>query len=303
MNASRQISPGGVETPILPRGDTTEQPLLVILATMAFLAGVTLMVTLMGFRTSASWKADLTQTATVQIYANAEDDRGELIAESRAIIAQVWRGSEISPLTDDESRELLQPWLGDLDLPDDLPVPILLRVKLSGESAVDIALLKVRLTEAGIDADIDDHTRWRDSMSRTWRALQLCMGIIMIMVLIASMAIASFAAQSVLRSRHVIIDVLSQVGATDRYISRLFWVRFLVYGLRGALAGAVGALLFLFLFSTLRGSLSAGFLPALNLQISDIFWLVIMVIIMGIITALTAARTVRTQLRKARRLS
>lgn len=291
------------DTPLLPTGEAIERPLMVIMATMAFLASLTLMLTLMGFRTSHVWQTDLERTATVQIYTADGQTRDEVISQARIIVAQRLPGSEVKPLSQDEAQSLLRPWLGNLELPDDLPLPIMLRLTTSGENALDAAGLQTAFEEAGLETDVDDHARWGESLLRTWRAVQIGMLTIIIIVISASMAVATFAAQSVLRARQNIIDVLKQVGASDRFIVRLFWTRFLGFGLKGAFIGALAALLFLFAFTALKGSLASGFLPALSLQISDLLWLGALTVVMGIITGLTAGLAARTGLRRDRRLS
>lgn len=290
------------DTPLLPTGEAIERPLIIIMATMAFLASLTLMLTLMGFRTSHVWQTDLARTATVQIYMADSDTRESVIGQARIIVAQNLPGSEVEPLSQGEAQSLLRPWLGNLELPDDLPLPIMLRLTTNGENVLNPVALQAAFEEVGLETDVDDHARWGEGLLRTWRAVQIGMLMIIIIVISASMAVATFAAQSVLRARQNIIDVLQQVGASDRFIIRLFWTRFLGFGLKGAFVGALSALLFLFAFTALKGSLASGFLPALNLQISDLLWLGVLTVIMGVITGLTAGFAARSGLRRERRL-
>lgn len=290
------------ETPLLPKGEAVERPLMVIMTTMAFLASLTLMLTLMGFRTSHAWQSDLEKTATIQVYVSATQDTERALADARTIIATKLPGSVVKPLSASDAKELLRPWLGDLSLPVDLPLPIMLSLTDIPDASFDAQSLKSALADGGLDADVDDHNRWGESLMRTWRAVQIGMSVIIVIVMTASMAVATFAAQSVLRARQNIIYVLKQVGASDRFIVRLFWTRFLGFGLKGAFVGALTALLFLFVFTALKGSLTSGFLPALTLQVSDLIWLGVLTLVMGIITALTAGWAARSGLRRSERI-
>ena len=59
---------------------------------------------------------------------------------------------EIKPFTKDESAKLLEPWLGSGLSFDDLPVPRVIVARIKPGTALDLAALRSRVTQAGADA-------------------------------------------------------------------------------------------------------------------------------------------------------
>lgn len=287
--------------PILPRNAGEERPLFVIMATMAFLASLTLLLALSGVQASKNWQADVKRALTVQILPSETQSADEIRKAGRDIVKSVLPRSRVTPLSDQAARDLLRPWIGDLALPEDIPVPIILKVDTGTDGAVDVAALTSAFETAGLQTEVDDHKRWGDNIRRTWRALHMgLLGIIMI-VLAASGAVASYATHAVLRSRQTIIEVLAHVGAPDRFIITLFTRRFSGLGLKAAIVGGAGALLFLIIFSGLTASFAKDILPDIRVGLGDILSVACLALIMAVISGGVAALTTSYKLRRDRR--
>ncbi len=291
------------DTPLLPRRASEERPLFIIMATMAFLAGLVLLISLVGLRATQSWQSDLARTLTVQVFPDGTTRSDELTARASEILTAQLPESRVAVMREAEARALLKPWLGDLELPQEIELPTLLRVDTGTDKPVDIVKLEEDFQNAGIDSDIDDHSRWGQNIRRTWRAVQVGMGGIILIVLGASAAVASYATHSVLRIRRTIIDVLAHVGAPDKYIITLFTRRFTAIGFVAALAGALSALLCLILFSAVTTTASVDVLPILSLTFPDLVILTVLVVVLSLISGLTAGVTTFIKLRRDRRAS
>lgn len=289
------------ETPLLPRRAREERPLFIILTAMAFLAGLTLLIFMTGLRASQSWQNDLARTMTVQILHNGDQNASDLSTQARNIVTDIMPDSRVSVMSPEESRALLSPWIGELDLPEDIPLPVVIKIKRSSDQPANVEALQNALMAAGLRADIDDHTRWGQNIRRTWRAVQIGMGAIIFIVLSASAAVAAYATRSVLRVRQTIIDVLAHVGAQDRYIAGLFIHRFLGLGLAAAITGGVAALLSLILFASVTKSYAVDILPVTGLRLPDILALAALILTLGLISAGTAGWTTISKLRRDRR--
>ena len=289
------------DIPLLPRRAGEERPLLVIMAIMACLASLTLLFSLTGFRTSQNWQADNARALTVQIL--PDDGSENHILEASDIIKKILPGAQVTPIGAREARKLLGPWIGDVDLPEDLPLPILLKVKAATPREADLNTLKMAFSRAKIETIIDDHSRWRENIRKTWQTVQVAMWGIIMLVMAASAAIIYYATRSVLRSRQTIINVLIHVGAPDRYIVRLFTQRFFSLGLKAAIIGALSALLGIILFSARTKTMAADILPHTGLHLTDMVWLAGLISGFALLSGLTAIFTTRALIRKDRQTS
>ncbi len=276
-------------TPILPKGHGEERPLFVIMAIMAFLASLSLVLVLMGLRQSASWQNDLKSAATVQIIGEDTISDADKAADILRTLSSV---RSVDILSEAEGRTLLNPWIGELDLPNDITVPALIRLEID-DTTFDPVEIERRLITAGIEATVDNHRQWSKNLSSTWNRVRLALFSLLAIILCATVAISTFATRSVLQVRRNIILVLGQVGATDSFIGGLFVKRFLGLGFKAAITGIIFALIFVGIFMLWQnmGTDETGL--KIKVEFSDILWLIALAFVMGAISALTAGAAAR----------
>ena len=275
--------------PLFPPHARADRPLFVVMMIMVFLACIAAMGAQRSYKAAGDWGRGLSQSATVQL--KAEDVATALpILESQTGIA------EARIISEAESKELLRPWLGRAVLPDDLPVPYLIDLRLTNDKDFDARKTRRALEGAGIEAVVDDHQRWSRDVARTARAVQLLAMMALAFLITAAIATAIFATQAGLVARKGIIDVLTQIGARDRYIARLFTQRFGWLGLLSGIAGAILAGLLFIILSLVSGQGSDGLLPRLSMGQFDLWILFLTPILSAIICAISAGRTVRRTL-------
>ncbi len=281
-------------TPILPKGHREERPLFVIMAVMSFLATLTLLLVLMGIRQSASWQNDLQSAATVQVMTPAGGDVAVDILRQQPGV----RAAEL--LDAQENRNLLAPWIGTAELPEDLIIPELVRLEID-RSNFDHKQIWNALAEQNIDVIVDDHQQWSRNLSSTWSRIRLFLFSLLAIILMATVAISSFATQSVLQARQNIINVLGQVGAEDGFIARLFVSRFLSIGFKAAISGMVLAVGFFALFMIFQNWGTDEHGMKVKIEISDLIWLILLALIMGTISAVTAGISAGRSIQRAER--
>lgn len=300
MSGSQALSP---DIPLLPKRSGEERPLLIILAIMACLASLTLILSLSGFRASDNWQDDNARALTIQIMPSGGVDASAQLPGAIRIISSVLPGAEAVPIDADAAQKLLKPWIGEIDLPEDLPLPVLLKVEMAPGAVTDISVLKQAFSRANIDALIDDHSRWRGDIRKTWQTVQTGMWGVIMLMMGASAAIICYATRSVLRSRQTIINVLSHVGAPDTYIINLFTRRFFGLGFKAGLIGAVAALAAVIVFSARTKTMAADILPHTGIHLTDLFWLAGLIGAFAMLSGLTAVLTTRALIAADRRPS
>ncbi len=298
-DANEAAAPPLPAASLLPNQPHADRPLFFVMMIMVFLACLAAIATHVSYRAASDWSADLTGTSTLQIMPGSNGDISESdIERALSILRQTPDIRRAEHIDDDKAFALLQPWLGNIALPEELPVPTLIDIELRQAGQIDGALIESQLQQAGIVAQLDDHRRWSKDIAQTSRAAQLIALTALILLVCAAIATAGFATQSGLTARRTIIDVLSKVGATDTYIARLFTTRFAWIGLKAGVSGALLAGFLALIFWLISGKGSSELMPGLNLTMFDLLMLSLAPFIAAIVCALSARRTVLKTLKR-----
>lgn len=221
---------------LLPPDHAHDGPLFFVITTIVFLASLAAVAAQVSMANANHWRAQLKTEMTVQVLSGDAAD-----AKTAAEALRTLKGIESVRIADRaDARKLLEPWLGADNIPDDLPIPLLVYVKLDPRHPPLASDVEARLRASGVETSVDDHQRWAAGLTRAARTVQmLAFGIFSILVA-AAIAVTGFATRTGLAARRDLVDVLHLVGAKDGAIARLFAGRFLMLGLK---AGVVGTLL------------------------------------------------------------
>lgn len=285
--------------PLLPHDRQHNRPLRVVLTIMAFLTAIACVLTAMSFRSVAVWKTRITQSATVQIMDVAPADREMMTSQALKLLETEPDISQINVMSQPQSKALLRPWLGDVDLPPDLPLPILITVDIQEGQTLDTGELAARLEADGIKARVLDNRHYSRQIRKTARTIQATMLLILGLVLASAIGISMYATQSALITHKKIITVLTQIGATHLYIIRLISGRFFTHGLIAGAAGTGLAVILTFIFSILTFSAeSASIFGQFRLTETDVLRFLVLPVVFALFCAATAAITCRSILEK-----
>jgi len=280
------------EAPLLPSRLRNARALWVVLIIMSMLAGCALLFARGSMRLSGDWQSQLTDTLTVQVMLDDAEAWTEQTNLARSTLASALPGVDIDILPQSEARELLQPWLGNAELPDNLAVPGL--ISLTGEN-MSLALVRSSLDAAGVVANIDDNKRYANQLRGTAKRL-VGIGLgTLLLILLAGLSVNIFATRAAMTSQKEIIRVLVQVGASDKFIARLFIGQAFR---RGALGASLGLGLAALVWSILSITGDWGGLGWTGISASfvDIVWLLGLGILFALICAAAAGLTSVKQL-------
>lgn len=259
---------------------------------MAMLAGCALLFARGSMRLSGDWQAQLSDTLTVQVMLESSEDWDAQTRRAGAALADAAPGADIELVSQEDAKALLRPWLGNASLPDDLPVPGL--INLTGQN-ISAAQIQTALDGAGITANVDDNSRYADQLRGTARRL-VGIGLgTLLLILIAGLSVNIFATRAGMTAQKDIIRVLVQVGASDKFIARLFVGQALR---RGALGAAIGLSLATLLWMILSITNDWGALgwTGLGSGLKDLIWLLALGVIFALICAAAAGVTAARQL-------
>lgn len=267
---------------------------------MAFLAALALLFSLSADRLRKNWQDELELTATVQIMVETQELRETNIQTALDALKADLPDATIAIVSEDKAKELLRPWLGNIDLPDDLPLPALLSISADANERINPDKLVSRLNDEGIIAEVDDHSRWSEQIGRSGRGIKAAALALLVLIFGASIAVSVFATQAALSAQRDVIRVLVQVGAEDRFISKLFIRQAGLRGLKGGAIGAIFGAVVGFVY-VMRRATETALLPELTLRWTDMIFLLGLIICFALICAITAGLTSYHILRSERR--
>lgn len=279
---------------VVPPSGYTALLTVLTAAAMAFLAVFAMALAFATGRLADRWTDALAQTATIRISAPAD----QIDAQTARVIEVLSTTPGVDfarALTADETRALLEPWIGP-DLPvDDLPIPQLIEVTES-ETGFDAEGLRLRLKAEAPGATLDDHARWRRPLVASAERIRT-LGIVSLILIGGAMAaMITLAAQAALAANAQVIRVLRLVGARDRYIARAFVRRF---GIRAFAGATIGTAIGMSAIALLPSAADEGaFLTGLGFQGLEWFRPLLIAPLAGLValaaTRFAAFRTLRT---------
>ncbi|AXS42323.1 ABC transporter permease [Breoghania sp. L-A4] len=210
---------------------------------MAFLACITVGAVTIVREAAHDWQNDLVREVTVQIRPVDGVDMVREIDKTIALVQEFPGVGAVRALSDEETKALLQPWLGaGLDL-DTLPVPRIVTVELNAPGMVDFAEMRRTIGAEIEGGSFDDHSVWTGRLAKMAGAVVYGGFAILVLVMTAMVLSVVFATRSAMAGNREVVEVLHLVGAEHDFIAREFQRHFLMLGLKGGLIGGVAATL------------------------------------------------------------
>ena len=195
--------------------------------------------------------ATMASKATVQIIEPNERLRNEQKRAAIARLETIRQVRAITPVPDNQARALLEPWLGQGGLTNDIPVPSLIDIEF--DAPPDAALLdsvRAQLRDVAPATRLDSQTRLIEPIAALMRwMVWLALGVVLLLVFTTSATVV-LAARSALNSHRMTIDTVHLLGGTDRQIARLFQRRIALDTLFGATIGFAAGIALILLFGT-----------------------------------------------------
>ncbi len=287
------------------KGDSTSLFLQVIISIAVFIFAITLSGVLSINSILENWNQSILGSLTVQVMpindANQEKAAAETLAyQEKAIeFLQTVEGViKVTPLDDEQLKNLIQPWLGDGVNIENLPMPRIIDVKLASDAEIDFAKLAQDLATASPQASLDNHKLWLSKLIRFADGLKLIALTVLLLVTAISAGAIFYTTQMSLGLHRYIIEILHIMGAKDAYVAQQYAKRMAFLGLTGGLFGLLFAIPIIFFIGSLATQIEGGIISEANLSIGD--WIMILILplfAMGI-SMFTAYYTVKRTLQK-----
>ncbi|WMS43249.1 hypothetical protein RDV64_02270 [Acuticoccus sp. MNP-M23] len=226
--------------PIVDPRSVAGRGLTAVIAIMTFVCALLFGAAVLIEEAAEVWAGEVRQDISVTILP-LDGDPVERRVERAAQILRTTPGlDDVDALSAGEAEALLSPWLGsdaDFSL---LPIPRLVTANRTGPLDGD-ALRSALAAVPG--TSLDDHRDW--SARLEGMAATVSAGAIgaLVLMLVATVLSIVFATRAAIATNAGTVEVLSMLGADDRFIQRAFRGRFLRIGVRGAGIGLAAALI------------------------------------------------------------
>jgi cell division transport system permease protein len=281
---------------MLPLRSKQDGPLFFVIAIIVFLACVSALITRAAFVSAQHWRADLNGAMTVQI--KDATDQAIKVRRAQEVLGALKGIRTVTVYDRAYAVNLLEPWLGKGNIPDDLPLPVILAIDLDPQAPASKNAISLALSAADIRAEVDDHQRWSGQMNRAAGFVQSFAIVALALLISAGIAVTGFATRASLAARRDVVNTLHLAGAYDRFIAQEFERRFGALGLRAGLTGAVlgGAAIAMAQWLTSGGE--GLLIPVFRLDLTGLGILVLAPVLTAFFGALTARMTVLSNLRE-----
>lgn len=291
---------------IVPPQAVAGRALTLVVAIMSFLACLTVGAVSVVWEAADAWQNDLVREITIQIRPTEGVDMLREIDKAVALAQEFPGIDSVRAMSDAETKELLEPWLGEGLQLDGLPVPRLIQITIGDPAALDLAQLRLMVSETVTGASVDDHSIWTSRLSAMAGAVVVGGFAIMVLVLGSMVLSVVFATQAAMAGNKDVVSVLHFVGAEDSFIAREFQRHFLVLGLKGGVSGGVAAILSFLLIDlfTRQSSGQAGtdqvsaLFGGVSVSLPGYLGVFGVVFLVAILTALTSGLAVKAHLAK-----
>lgn len=282
---------------ILPRDLGIARYMPWILAIMVFLAVMAATGGLVLFRAVDAWSTDLGSALTVEVagLGEARQASGEALLTALGSSPVVRETRLIAP---EEVAGLLQPWLGKGGLVDELPLPLLIDVRLTEPGAEAVGQLVQLVESVAPGSSVDDHALWLGQLNRISRSVQLLALGIVLMVGAATVLAVLFGTQAAMAAHRDIIELVHLMGAQDSMIAGRFQWLAVAMSVRGGLVGLALAVLSLFALSLALGPGLQMVFEGPMFEGSDLLLVSLLPFAAGLVAAVTARITVQRALRR-----
>lgn len=259
-----------------------------VIAVMVFLAGLAMLVALGLQMTARTWHQGLAQSLTVQVINADSTARGKEVAAALAELRKTPGVASAEEETGEEVAALLEPWLGKGNVGPDLPIPALIDVQVADGQSVDVSALGAALVKVAPSARVDAHERWLADLLVLMRIVQWVGGMIVALVGLATVAIIIFATRAGLATHRETVEIVHMMGAKDSTIAGAFQWRFLWVGVKGAIIGLAALGAGMGIVHLINQRLEGALLPQLVPPPEVLASLLILPIVAGLLTMLTA---------------
>ncbi len=274
--------------------DAGSRLLSLVMAAMVFLAVLALAGAFILDHSLATWRAGIAGRLTVEI----TPGKNAAVRAAVSILRADPAVAEAKPLRTSDIEALLRPWLGAGPLPQDIPVPRLISVRLKAGARLDTTALRDALRAKVPGVRLDDASLWLKPLARFIHVAEIVSAVVVGLIALATVMMVVFATRAGLAVHREVIELLHLMGARDSYIARQFARHTFKLSALGAVLGVAGAGAILWFLGRIAALVELPVPPAV--RFSRVGWAALAAVpVLAVLLAVwTARHTVRRTLKR-----
>ena len=246
--------------------------LLLITALMVFIATLALVCVFSVDKLFDSWNKDLSGQMTVQVLPFKSNTNKSILSKELfknkvdntvVLLKSKSELSSVEIISDDKVNSLLSPWLGSGIENIEIPLPILIDVKINNSKInignYDVKKLEQELNDKIGAINIEDHKKWVSDLKNVKNAVQFLAYFILVAIIITTSITVMYTTRAAFKAQRASIEVFHLMGAFDDFIAKQFASAVFKLTLSGAfiglfLFGLIGFVI-LFMVDGLKGTI------------------------------------------------
>lgn len=186
------------------------------------------------------WDTGVGHTMTIQLPENNNKKNNAVeLQEVLSVLASNKKIKRYEVISDQRTKELLAPWLGNIEKLDILPIPSLIDIEIIPGANLQAEDLQAAIRNKVPKVVVDDHRVWLLRLIKLIRTIELVTFITLGFILLALVGTIIFVTRTSLEVHRDVIEVLHLIGAQDTYIAKQFAGRAMVMAFRGAVLGII----------------------------------------------------------------
>ena len=240
------------------------------------------------------WSDGIDDSMIVQVVIDENLDREanqDTLNRTLMILNQTQGIKKAVLVNNDDTMDMLEPWLGSGIMTSELPIPNLIQVEKDNDYEINMDLLKDELQQISPNILIDDYADWREKISNIVSNINnFIYSLIFLTLASTALLVITLTRGLMLVNTHT-LNMLILMGATDKFIMNDFvWgsVRLI---LKSSVMGFVFGVIFVNLMFLIND---------FDLEISTLNWVATFMIVplVFVLGFMTSSITVRMTLRK-----
>lgn len=273
--------------------------LLILMGLMAFLLMLTLAASFVLMAMNDRWSDGLENKATVEV--EAQDQGGATLSQeevdsityrTQQYLADYPGVSSAQTMAKEDILALVSPWLGNNIGLENVPIPGLISVTFNEGADIDTDALSNALKKIATQIRLDTHQGWLENVLQFTGALQLAALAMTFVITVTTIVAVSGAIHSRMAVYREELELLHLMGASNSYIYKQLQRYAFLTILKGATVGMILGWVMIVVSGWLAGRMNVSLLPDFSMDIVQIFFLLLLPIIIALIGMVTARQTV-----------
>lgn len=228
------------------------------------------------------------QSGKVLVQIPAQEKQAAMTANVKQILESSSLVKKVELIGESQIKKQMQPWLGDMDTFEALPVPQVIRVTWKSDEKANIEQLRALLATVSSTIQVDAPSEWAANFSRFSNLVQMVLLGLSSALIGAAIILLAFTATTSLKLHHRTVSLLHSIGAHDAYIASQFQANAASLTFKGAALGCMVALLLFAFIGLFVNSLKVAMLPDLGVSIVHILVVVLLPFAAGVVGFITA---------------